>query len=110
MIKILSEPKPKISIPKKKIKEIKKYFSELRHKFSKEEIDKFTKYFYNIKNHKNLSTTEIRAAEKNLIELEESIRFKKFYAADDYEYRKIGNISRLFEGFKPIKTDHSFDG
>ena len=33
LIKILSEPKPKISISKKKIKEIKKDFSELRHVF-----------------------------------------------------------------------------
>ena len=28
LIKILSEPKPKISLSKRKIKEIKKYFSE----------------------------------------------------------------------------------
>ena len=53
LIKILSEPKPKISITKKKLKEIEKDFSELRHKFSKEEIDKFRKSFYNTKNHKN---------------------------------------------------------
>ena len=36
LIKILSEPKPKISITEKKLKEIEKDFSELRHKFSKE--------------------------------------------------------------------------
>ena len=48
LIKILSEPKPKICITKKKLKEIKKYFSELRHKFSREEIDQFRKSFYNI--------------------------------------------------------------
>ena len=47
LIKILSEPKPKISITKKKLKEIKKDFSELRHKFSKEEIGMF-RIFYNI--------------------------------------------------------------
>ena len=35
LIKILSEPKPKISISKKKLKEIKRDFSELRHEFSK---------------------------------------------------------------------------
>ena len=73
LIKILSKPKPKISIPKKKIKKIKKDFSELRHKFSKEEIDKFRKRVCNIKNHKILSPAEIRAAEKNLVELEESL-------------------------------------
>ena len=78
MIKILSEPKPKISITKKKLKEIEKGFSKLRHKFSKEEKDKFRKSFYNIKNHKNLYTSEIREAEKSLVELEESLQFKKF--------------------------------
>ena len=113
---ILSKPKPKINISKMKIKEIKKDFSKLRHKFSKEEIDKFRKSFYNIKNRKNLSTAEIRAAEKNLVELGESLQFKKFYD-DDYndEYKKIKSVRRLFEGFnkdyyKPIKTDDTFGG
>ena len=111
LIKVLSKPKPKISIPKKKLKEIEKGFSELRHKFSEEEIHKFRKSFYNIKNHKNLYTSEIREAEKNLVELEESLQFKKFYD-DDYndEYKKINRIRRLFDGFKPIKADDSFDG
>ena len=70
LIKVLSKPKPKISIPKKKLKEIEKGFSELRHKFSEEEIHKFRKSFYNIKNHKNLYTSEIGEAKKNLLELE----------------------------------------
>ena len=74
LIKVLSEPKPKISITKKKLKEIEKDFSELRHEFSKEEIDKFRKGFYNIKNRRNLHTSEIRKVEKNLAELEENIQ------------------------------------
>ena len=43
-----------------------------------------------MKNHKNLYTSEIRETEKNLVELEESLQFKKFYD-DDYndEYKKI---------------------
>ena len=41
LIKILSEPKPKINLSKKKIKEIKKDFSELRYKFSKSKINEF---------------------------------------------------------------------
>ena len=41
LIKILSEPKPKISLSKKKIKEIKKYFSEWRYRFSKSKINEF---------------------------------------------------------------------
>ena len=98
LIKILSKPKPKISISKQKLKnKMKKDFSELRHRFSKEEIDKFRKSFYNIKNHKNLYASEIREVEKNLVELEESFQFKKFYD-DDYneEYKKINSIRRLF--------------
>ena len=67
LIKILSEPKPKINITKKKLKEIKIFFSKLRHKFPKEEIDKFRKIFYNIKNHKNLYASEIKEAEKILL-------------------------------------------
>ena len=104
LIKILSEPKPKISITKKKLKEIEKDFSKLRHKFSKEEIDKFRKSFYNIKNHKNLYASEIRAAEKNLAKLEESLHFIKFFD-DDYndEYRNINSFRRLFDMFKSRK-------
>ena len=48
LIKLLSEPKPKIIINKKKLEETKKYFSELRHKFSEKEIDKYRKSFYDI--------------------------------------------------------------
>ena len=108
LTKILSELKPKISIPKKNIKEMKKDFSKLRHKFSKEEIEKFRKSFYNIK---NLSSAEIRAAEKNLVELEERLQYKAFYDHNyNDEYIKINSIRRLFDGFKPIKTDDSFDG
>ena len=43
LIKILSEPKPKI-------REIKKDFRELRYGFSKSKINKFRKSLYNIKN------------------------------------------------------------
>ena len=83
MIRILSEPKPKTSITKKKLKEIEKDFRELRRKFSKEEIDKFRKIFYNIKNHRNLYASQIREAEKNLAELEKSIQSITFFN-DDY--------------------------
>ena len=58
LIKIFSEPKPKISITKKKLKEIEKDFRELRHKFSKNEIDKFRKSFYNMNNRRNLYASE----------------------------------------------------
>ena len=62
------------------MKEIKKYFSKLRHEFSKKEIDKFRKSFYNIKNYRNIYASEIREAEKNLLtELEENLQFTKSY-------------------------------
>ena len=68
LIKALSEPKPKIRINKKKLEEIRKDFNELRHKFSKKEIDKYRKAFYNIKSYRDLLASEIKAARENLIE------------------------------------------
>ena len=62
LIKLLSKPKPKIIITKKKLEEIKKDFSKLRHRFSKKEIDKYRKSFYDIKNHIYLSAAELNAA------------------------------------------------
>ena len=52
LIKALSEPKPKIRINKNNLKEIRKDFYELRHKFSKKEIDRYRKAFYDIKNYR----------------------------------------------------------
>ena len=85
------------------MKRIEKDFRELRHKFSKEEIDKFRKIFYNIKNHKNLYASEIKEAEKNLAELEESIQFIKYFD-DNYNDENIDDIRRLFDVFKPKKN------
>ena len=70
LIKLLSEPKPKIIINKKKLEEIKKDFSKLKHRFSKKEIDKYRKSFYDIKNYRYVSTAEINEAKKNLAESE----------------------------------------
>ena len=67
MIKPLSEPKPKIRINKKKLEEIKKDFNELRHKFSRKEIDRYRKDFYDNKNYRYLSTSEIEKQEKILL-------------------------------------------
>ena len=46
--------------------------------------------------------------ENNLVEVEESLLFKRFYD-DDYidEYKKINGIRSFFDGFKPIRTDDS---
>ena len=45
LIKAISKPNLKLGINKKKLKEIGKDFYELRHKFSKEEVDKYRKSF-----------------------------------------------------------------
>ena len=83
-IKILSEPKPKISLSINKIKEIKKDFNKLRYRFSKSKINEYRRSFYNTKNQKNLSTSEIKETEKNLLELEKNLSsLKKYYDYDD---------------------------
>ena len=134
LIKVVSKPKPKIGSSKKKLEEIRKDFSELRHKFSKKEIDKYRKSFYDIKNCRYLSASEIEEARENLNELEKSLKFKKFQGnvdsvdydnlgnyddnydfANDYVYRKIGSVRRLFKMFdrdyyRPIRTDDGFGG
>ena len=73
LVKALSKPKPKpkikIRINKKKLEEIKNDFNELRHKFSKKEIDKYRKTFYDIKNYKHLSESEIEEVRENLNKL-----------------------------------------
>ena len=66
LIKILTEPKPKINLSKKKIKDIKKDFSKLRYGFSKSKINEFRRSIYNIKNKQNLSGTEIKETAKKL--------------------------------------------
>ena len=44
-IKALREPKPKLKINKKMLEEIRNDFNVLRHKFSKEETDRYKKAF-----------------------------------------------------------------
>ena len=78
MIKVLSEPKPKIRINQKKLEEIRKDFKELRHKFSKKEIDKYRKSFYDIGNYRYLSVSEIKEAGKNLKKLKKVWSLKSF--------------------------------
>ena len=87
LVKILSEPKPKINLRNlQKLKEIKKDFSELRYGFSKSKINKSRRSPYNTKNKKNLSTPEIQETEENLLELEKILSsLKKYYDYDDTE-------------------------
>ena len=89
LVKALRKPKPKpkpkikIRINKKKLEEIKNDFNELRHKFSKKEIDKYRKTFYDIKNYKHLSESKIEEVRENLNELNKILRFKKFHCDID---------------------------
>ena len=89
MIKTLSETKPKPETPKpepkirvktnkRKLKKLRKDFDELRHKFSKKEIKEYRKAFYNVKNYKNLSISEIKEAGKNLTKLKKAWGLKNF--------------------------------
>ena len=68
------EPEPKIRVKtnKRKLKKLRKDFDELRHKFSKKEIKEYRKAFYNVKNYKNLSISEIKEAGKNLTKLKKA--------------------------------------
>ena len=133
-LKAFTKPKPKLEIKKNKLKEIWKDFYNLRHKFSKKEVDKYRKVFYDIKNYRYLSESEIKQVRKNFNELEKSLMFKRLYGdidcvdyddldnydynydfSDDDEYRKIGSIRTLFKEFdrdyyKPIRTDDGFAG
>ena len=86
LIKILSEPKPKINLSKNKIKEIKKDFNELRYGFSKSKIKEIRRNLYDIKNRKILLNQKQKNLLKNLLELEKSLfRLKKYYDCDDTE-------------------------
>ena len=129
LLKLFNDSNIKIGISKKKLKEIEKNFKELRHNFSKKEIDKFRKSFYNIENHGNIYTSKIKGAEKNLFELEKSIQSTKSSNNNnesivdirrllqpkkssniDYNNESIEDIRRLFDYFKPKKTDEGFAG
>ena len=69
LIKALSKPKLGIN---KKLEEIRKGVYKLRHKFSKKEADKYRKVFYDIKNYRHLSESEIEEIRKDFNELEKS--------------------------------------
>ena len=109
LLTLFNDTNIKISISKKKLKEIEKDFKKLRHNFSKKEIRKFRKSFYNIKNHGDIYTPKIKEAEKNLCELEESIMSIKS-SNIDYNNESINDIRRLFDYFKLKKTDEGFAG
>ena len=75
MIKALSKRKRKLGINKKKLEEITKDFYKLRHKFSKEEVDKYRKDFCDTKSYRYLSESKIEEVRKHFNELEKSLMF-----------------------------------
>ena len=65
-----------------KLKNLRKDFDELRHKFDKEEIDRYREYFYVAKTKKYLFESEMNKKNKNLNELEKSLILEKFQGND----------------------------
>ena len=69
-----------------------------------------------IKSQKNLSASEIKETEKNLVELEKNIyNFKKYYDYDEIKYYGIRDTGNLFveideDYYKPRKTKSAFNG
>ena len=126
LVKALSKPKPKpkIGINKNKLEEIRKDFVKVRNKFSKKEEDKYRIVFYDIKNWRHLSESEIEEIRKKFNELEKSLIFNKFHGnidsvdyddldnydynydfADNDEYRKIGSIRHYLKNLLEIITN-----
>ena len=61
----IPKPKLEIRVNKKKLKKLRQDFDELRHKFSKNEIDRYRKAFYVAKNKKYVSKSEIKKTDKS---------------------------------------------
>ena len=123
LIKALSKPKPKIKIDKKKLEEIRKDFNKLMHTFSKKEIDRYRKAFYEIKDYRYLFTSEIKAARKNLNKFKKILSLKGFMVMLMVlimmiliimmmmillMMMKTEKLEALEDYYKPIKTDDSF--
>ena len=63
------KPRPEIRVNKKKLKTLRKEFDELRHKFDKQEIDRYRNGFYDVEDYENLSVSKIKMASKSLTKL-----------------------------------------
>ena len=96
LMKVFSKPKTKIKIYKKKSEKI--LTKILKIFFSKKEIDKYRKAFYDIKNYRYLSASEIKEVGKNLNELKKSLRFKKFHGdIDSVDYDDLDNYDDNYD-------------
>ena len=65
LIRILSEPKTKISLSKEKIEDIRKDVNKSRHILSKSKMKQIRKNLHDIKDPKNLSKSKIKEIKKN---------------------------------------------
>ena len=93
LIKILSEPEPKISI-----ESIRRKFNESRDRFSKSKTREIRRNLYEKGNKNILSIPEIKVTEKNLLELEKNIsKLKKYYNYNDIEYGRVQDVKTLFD-------------
>ena len=68
-IKPKPKPERKAETKPKREPKFRKDFDELRHKFSKKEIQECRKAFYNVKNYKHFSISDIKEAGKNAKQL-----------------------------------------
>ena len=120
---------------KRSWKKLEKVFTNSDISFLKQKSIRTEKSFYDIKNYRYFSASEIEEARESLNKLKKSLKLKKFYGnvdsvdyhdLDNYddnynfadyddEYRKNESVRRLFKEFdrdyyKPIRTDYGFDG
>ena len=120
---------------KRSWKKLEKVFTNSDISFLKQKSIRTEKSFYDIKNYRYFSASEIEEARESLNKLKKSLKLKKFYGnvdsvdyhdLDNYddnynfadyddEYRKNESVRRLFKEFdrdyyKPIRTEYGFGG
>ena len=118
---------------KRSWKKLEKVFTNSDISFLKQKSIRTEKSFYDIKNYRYFSASEIEEARESLSKLKKSLKLKKFYGnvdsvdyhdLDNYddnynfadyddEYRKNESVRRLFKEFdrdyyKPIRTEYGF--
>ena len=116
LIKILSEPKTRMSLSKKIIKRIKEKNNKLIHRCSKPEIKEIRRNLYHITKTKKNSASKIKEIEKNLLESEKNLfKPEKYYDYDDIKYKGIRDVGNLLDLSidkdynKPIRANSVFN-
>ena len=96
LLNALDESESTKSLNNTKIENIKEDFNKLRGRLLKPKIKEIRMSLYEIKN-KNLSESELKQIEKNLLELEESLsKLKNYHDHDDAKYIGIRDVANLF--------------